>query len=126
MFKAPFSFEGRIRRTEYGITMIIYVVIALVINMLSATMQYGNTDLTTDSTVGIATLVLYIPILWVVYAQGTKRCHDLDKSGWWQLIPFYVFVMIFQEGLPGMNQYGTNPKEDNTDNMIDSIGQKEI
>jgi uncharacterized membrane protein YhaH (DUF805 family) len=26
MFKKPFSFKGRIRRTEYGISFIIYVV----------------------------------------------------------------------------------------------------
>ncbi len=29
MFKAPFSFEGRIRRTEYGISLIIYTIIYL-------------------------------------------------------------------------------------------------
>ena len=39
MFKNPFSFEGRIRRTEYGITFIIYVIAASIIN---AAIQSGG------------------------------------------------------------------------------------
>jgi uncharacterized membrane protein YhaH (DUF805 family) len=128
MFKAPFSFEGRIRRKEYGITILIYVFFAFLINMLAALMQSGDasSNIALGGTVGIATLLLYFPVLWLVYAQGAKRCHDLGKSGWWQLIPFYVFVMLFQDGVMGMNEYGVNPKEDNTGNIIESIGQKEI
>ena len=45
---------------------------------------------------------------WVWFAQGAKRCHDLGKSGWWQLIPFYIFWMLFMKGDYFKNQYG-NP-----------------
>lgn len=128
MFKAPFSFEGRIRRKEYGITMLIYIFFAILINILAALMQTGTagTEVSLSGIAGMITLLLYFPILWLVYAQGAKRCHDLGKSGWWQLIPFYVFVMMFQDGVMGMNEYGVNPKEDNTGNIIESIGQKDI
>jgi uncharacterized membrane protein YhaH (DUF805 family) len=40
MFKNPFSFDGRIRRTEYGLTIIIYVIVAVIINAIIV----GGTD----------------------------------------------------------------------------------
>ena len=61
---------------------------------------------------GFATiwLMLFIPVIYIWLAQGVKRCHDLGHSGWWLLIPFYIFAMWFQEGDRGSNEYGDNPK----------------
>lgn len=99
MFKNPFSFEGRIRRTEYGITFIIYVIASLIINLVI------------DADEGTAILGLaYIPILWLLFAQGAKRCHDRGHSGWYQLIPLYVLWMLLDAGDSELNEYGPNPK----------------
>ena len=54
--------------------------------------------------------LLYIPSLWLFWAQGAKRCHDRGNSGWYQLIPFYFFVMLFGEGEPYENRFGPDPK----------------
>lgn len=35
IFSHPFSFKGRIRRTEFGISMIIYVVTAMLVGFIS-------------------------------------------------------------------------------------------
>lgn len=61
---------------------------------------------------GFATIwiLLIIPMLWFLYAQGAKRCHDLGHNGWWQIIPFYFFWMLFEEGNFSSNEYGDNPK----------------
>ena len=99
MFKNPFSFDGRITRTEYGVSFIIYVVVAVIINAIMA----SNRD------AGIFGLA-YIPMLWFLWAQGAKRCHDVGNNGWWQIIPFYALWLLFQDGQPGANQYGENPK----------------
>ena len=101
MFKNPFSFEGRIRRTEYGISFIIY---ALCISFINIIITETNGE-------AVILLVVYIPLLWFLWAQSAKRCHDVGNSGWWQLIPFYALWLIFQEGDHGENQYGKNPKE---------------
>jgi uncharacterized membrane protein YhaH (DUF805 family) len=119
MFKTPFSFEGRIRRTEYGISLIVYVIFAVFLNVLPSAMESGSGAASITS---IVLLVLLIPMLWLLYAQGAKRCHDLGRSGWWQLIPFYVFVLLFTDGVEGSNEYGPNPKSDSADDIIDSIG----
>ena len=108
MFEKPFSFDGRIRRTEYGISVIIYAVIYVII---LAVIESSNGD---AGFLGIA----LIPMFWFLIAQAAKRCHDVGNSGWWQLIPLYGFWLLFQEGELGQNQYGNNPKgnQQNTNN----------
>jgi uncharacterized membrane protein YhaH (DUF805 family) len=70
----------------------------------------------------ILSLLLMIPGYWFLLAQGAKRCHDRSNSGWFQIIPFYVFWMLFAEGFPGPNEYGLNPKEIGNYDEISQIG----
>jgi uncharacterized membrane protein YhaH (DUF805 family) len=99
MFKNIFSFNGRIRRTEYGISLIIYFVCYLIIELLANGVS-GNKIF----------FLFLIPVIWFIWAQGAKRCHDIGKSGWWQIIPFYGLWMLFENGMIGINEYGENPK----------------
>lgn len=124
MFKNPFSFYGRIRRTEYGLSLIIYALLVTIINVII-----------TESSGGAGILGLgYIPMIWFLLAQGAKRCHDLSNSGWFQLIPFYGFWLLFQDGQLGENEYGENPKgvgvnnyvyNQKTDNISNQIEENE-
>ena len=110
MFNAPFSFEGRIRRTEYGLSFITYAFIAGAINVIIK-----------ESRGEVAFLgIAYFPLIWFLWAQGAKRCHDIGNSGWMQLIPLYVFWLIFQDGEHGVNQYGSNPKSNQINNVTSS------
>ncbi len=117
MFKKAFSFEGRIRRTEFGISYLIYFVIAFIIEM--ALEFYAPNDENNS----IYLLFFFIPLYWFVIAQGAKRCHDRGNSGWYQLIPFYVLWMLFADSEIGMNQYGPNPKGIGNIDEIDEIGK---
>jgi uncharacterized membrane protein YhaH (DUF805 family) len=107
MFKNPFSFTGRIRRTEFGISYIGYFVACLIIIGIGGINH--NASYSRDSS-PMLVLLLYIPLFWFLLAQGAKRCHDVGHSGWWQIIPFYIFWMLFQDGNPGPNEYGDDPK----------------
>src|SRR5690606_9499111 len=100
MFENPFSFKGRIRRTEFGISLIIYAILLVIVNLI---LEENGED-------AIVLVVCYIPILWFLFAQSCKRCHDLGNSGWWQFIPLYGLWLLFQDGQPTVNQYGDNPK----------------
>lgn len=103
MFKDPFSFEGRIRRSEYCISNIIYLIAYFIVALIGASVGHDG---------GVAIIVIcMIPMFWFMIAQGSKRCHDLGNSGWWQLIPLYGLWMLFADGEKGANQYGENPKE---------------
>ena len=55
-------------------------------------------------------LLLYIPMIWIILAQGAKRCHDRGNSGWFQIIPLYYIIMLFGDGERHRNQYGEDPK----------------
>ena len=96
--------EITVRRLEYGISFIIYFIWYLFVDVAgkSSNLSQG---------VAIIILISIIPILWFLWAQNCKRCHDRGNSGWYQLIPFYFFVLLFGDGEPGENEYGTNPKE---------------
>ena len=55
-------------------------------------------------------LIMLVPYCWFIWAQGAKRCHDRGNSGWYQIIPFYGFWMLFAEGETTANEYGNSPK----------------
>ena len=111
MFKNPFSFDGRIRRLEYGFSHLIYFSAYCVVILIMALFQtIGFVENTKGFGVNLILLFLLIPVWWFLLAQGGKRCHDLGRSAWFQLIPFYIFVMLFIEGDTGSNKYGPDPK----------------
>ncbi|AHM59958.1 hypothetical protein D770_08475 [Flammeovirgaceae bacterium 311] len=101
MFKNTFSFDGRIRRTEYCISFIIMLIFRVSIELFTES---------NEPAIIMVLLVLLIPMMWFTLAQGAKRCHDLGKSGWWVIVPFYGLWLLFAEGEAGQNRYGSNPK----------------
>lgn len=95
-----FSFKGRIRRREYGITILLFIVFRGFQKVIPREMPI----------LLLIFFIFMIPILWVLYAQGAKRCHDIGKSGWWQIVPFFALWMLFKDGDVGSNEYGEDPK----------------
>ena len=112
MFKTPFAFEGRIRRTEFGLSYIIYAIATVGLRFV----------VESGSAVSMILWIAYIPLLWFLWAQGAKRCHDRGNSGWYQIIPFYVFWMLFADSIVGKNEHGPNPKGIGNTDEIDEIG----
>jgi uncharacterized membrane protein YhaH (DUF805 family) len=109
MFQNSFSFNGRIRRFEYALSGLIYAVAEFFVNIID---RNGLTEQPITSFIAIC---CYIPAIWFMLAQGTKRCHDRGNSGIWQIIPFCGFWMLFADGELGRNEYGANPKGLNYD-----------
>ena len=128
MFKNPFSFKGRIRKLEYGGSLLlvsfVFILIVLGINnefeyqdseFSKYTEPYDFYDPPYDpyeyDLIYIYTALL-IPLFWFGLAQAFKRSHNIGNSGWWVLVPFYPLYLIFKDGDVdvGTNKYGRAPK----------------
>ena len=78
-----FKFNGRAPRIEYWS----FVFISF---WLSAT------------SFGILSFFLIIPLL----AVSVRRFHDINRSGWWILVPWVSIFFQFKKSDEGMNDYG--------------------
>ncbi|GHV84736.1 membrane protein [Spirochaetia bacterium] len=104
------EFSGRARRKEFWMFFLGNVIIGVVLCILGIIPFIGIIFAIVSGIFGLAVLVPTI-------AVGARRLHDTNRSGlllllW--LIPLvgFIIVLIFlaQEGIPGDNQYGSNPK----------------
>ena len=76
-----FSFEGRCGRGEYWAVILI---LGLISSIFTTILEVNNNS---------GLLILFFGwvfvYLWVLFAVGSRRCHDLGHSGWFQFIPFF-------------------------------------
>ena len=113
MFELLLTFDGRIRRRDYWLACLCWSVMGSVTSLVVWLMtELGQTAFVDEVATGSCMLTAYSTICVV-----TKRLHDLDRSGWWQLIvviPFMIFVLFFEcafrSGTDGANQFGPDPQ----------------
>lgn len=110
-----FSFEGRINRKPYWffsvVVFLLYVMLRFVIN--------GNINLETLARRDGVSSIYMLIFVWPTLAIQTKRWHDRNKSGWWQLINIIpiigglwsLFEVGLLEGTQGDNRFGKDPLE---------------
>ncbi|MGO9590839.1 MAG: DUF805 domain-containing protein [Candidatus Acidiferrales bacterium] len=56
--------------------------------------------------------VLYLVSIPVAILAAVRRSHDIGRSGWFALIcfiPFAGWYLVFKEGTPGPNKFGSPP-----------------
>lgn len=99
------NFNGRARRKEYWMFVLIYMIIYIPLSMLAVKIPAIN----------ILTMILSLGLIIPSIAVGVRRMHDVGKSGWFLLIPIYSFILACTNGEVGTNQYGPDPKAEGTD-----------
>ena len=84
--------------------------------------QIGSAEIVVLFLVSLITLVISI-----IFA--TRRCHDIDISGWWNLlilIPlvnlFYVLFLMLKRGSEGPNRYGLPRETRGWEKVVGIIG----
>ncbi|MCX6430520.1 MAG: DUF805 domain-containing protein [Actinobacteria bacterium] len=88
-FNKYWIFTGRATRPQYWY----FYFFCILVNVGSG---YIGSALITD----VTSLILFVPLL----AAGVRRMHDVDKSGWFLLIPIYNIVLLCTRGT-GMNRF---------------------
>ena len=106
-------FGSRSRRAEYWFFLLFNVLISVVLGILDGVLGTSSGDGTVGLFGGVYSLAVLIPGI----AVTIRRLHDTDRSGWWALICFVpcvgaiiLIVFLAQEGTPGPNRFGENPK----------------
>ena len=102
-----FSFEGRIGRQTYWLKYFLpWVGLNIVAGIIDATTGFPAVG-----------LVVGLVGIWVGIAAGAKRCHDRDRTGWFQLIALIPIIGViwllvelgFLKGSEGENRFGPDP-----------------
>lgn len=83
---SSFCFKGKIGRMQYCMTLYGVIPLLFIFFIFMGINSY----------LVYFEFVFVLPMLWLLFSQGAKRCHDLGRSGWFQLVPFYVFPMMFK------------------------------
>lgn len=120
MFKAPFSFDGRIRRIEYLLSSLLGGIVTAIAFWLGVGTALFGAASGSGSGFGFGMFIGFIALiagLWFMIAQDVKRLHDVDKSGWLLLLVLVPIVnialglyLLLADGTVGPNRYGADPK----------------
>ncbi|PHQ58949.1 MAG: DUF805 domain-containing protein [Maribacter sp.] len=109
------EFNGRSRRKEYWMFYLFSTIISIILSVV---------DMSILSLEGYGINTFYsLGVLIPTIAVGVRRMHDVGKSGWFLLIPFYNLYLLCTNGVVGTNEYGQDPK--NPSNELNEIGVAE-
>jgi uncharacterized membrane protein YhaH (DUF805 family) len=103
-----FSFRGRINRKTFWLATLLLAVGYVVAEVMTVSAD--------ETVIGLGYLIM-IGLLWPSLAVQTKRWHDRNRTGWWNLIgfipiagPIWALVEVgFLKGTGGVNFYGLPP-----------------
>ena len=109
------DFDGRARRRQYWMFVLVYIGLAIVTTIidLATGMTFGGPD---GQSNGVLTTILSLALFLPSLAIAVRRLHDLGHSGWWVLlglIPIVNILMLIYfafDSQEGPNKYGPNPK----------------
>jgi len=106
-------FSGRAQRKEYWMFFLFNIIIAILLGIIEVVI-----GISPDADESILANIYSLAILLPSLAVSVRRLHDIGRSGWWLLIGLIpligvIVLLVFavQDGQPGPNQYGPNPKE---------------
>lgn len=106
----PFTFSGRASRSEYWWFVLFCFLIGFFLKPLID--QY----LTVDWSNRLIPLAISLVTLLIAFSVACRRLHDINRSGWWQLIIFVPIVgwivdlyWMIKKGTLGPNRFGEDP-----------------
>ena len=120
VFKKYATIEGRASRSEFWWFTLFSVLGSTLFDVLDAVLgwQFGEPDIF-GNRAGVLNLLFRLALLVPIVCVTARRLHDVNRSGWWMLIPltvigiipyFYWTVKKPEDNEEGReNQWGKNP-----------------
>lgn len=87
-FVNAFDFVGRATRKEYWMFLLLNFIIGVVIGVMIA--------FTRSKTLSFVPMVYQMIVFVPHLSLGFRRMHDVNKPGWFFLIPFYNLYLLLQ------------------------------
>lgn len=104
-FKRFFDFRGRSRRKEFWMYTLFVILVSIVLMFIDSALGLGGstsggTELTDTSVSaagaasgGVLTTIFSLITLIPSLAVSVRRLHDLDRTGWWILLPVAPYLL---------------------------------
>ena len=92
-------FEGRASKSEFWPYFFVYMVGSLILDV--------STESTQIPILGIITLIVSLGGMLPMISVGCRRMHDINKSGWFQMIPIYNLILWAQDSNEGIKKTQT-------------------
>ena len=86
--------KGRATRSEYWWFYLFNVLVSLSATLMDYVMG-------TSVIAFVWSLVVLVPSICV----GIRRMHDINRSGWWIIVPIVSLVMLLMPSDPNLNEY---------------------
>jgi len=111
-----FKYSGRSSRGEYwcftGVIFLFNIFTNVVLSILFNELQ--NNDIIII--LAIVYIVISLVLMFPTVSLMTRRLHDINMSGWWQLImlipiagPLALLILFLKKGDIGENRFGVEP-----------------
>lgn len=99
-------FNGRSRRKEFWYFILFNFIAILIVDIIGIILKLPIDRRDYRISVDIYNVIIVLPLigLWI------RRMHDVNKSGWYALIPIYNLLLALEAGSHGSNEYGPDPK----------------
>ena len=119
LFKGWFRTIGRSSRQEYIARFMLFWVIGFIfitLEKIDKSLTQTPFNIIVMSVIAFIMFIVLALTLLQVFFVTHRRLHDLNTSGWWQLITFIPFGQIlmigfiFFKGTDGPNKYGPPPE----------------
>ena len=88
------KFDGRASRSEYWYFVLVNLIVSIVLGIVGGALK-------TELLSNLYSLATLVPAL----AVAVRRMHDVNKSGWFILVPFYNLYLLVCKGTVGTNKY---------------------
>ncbi|MFT5721359.1 MAG: uncharacterized membrane protein YhaH (DUF805 family) [Motiliproteus sp.] len=108
------TFSGRTRRREYWFFILFNILVSIGLSVIDGVSGTFDPQAGVGLLGSLYTLAMIIPAI----ALGTRRLHDINRTGWWQLLmlvpllgALVLIVFYATDTQLEPNQYGPNPKQ---------------
>lgn len=106
VWKKGLDFNGRASRAEYWFFILTHFIVSFFIGLFMA-LFFPNNEAYLDIVINTYTILIFIPSV----AVAIRRMHDINRSGWYSIIPIYSYILMCYKGDKEANRFGDIPEK---------------